>query len=241
MSNKLLKEEMSVSTLDRLCCLAEIGEVSPGLFHDVLNPISSLVLSLDIIKKQDYVDGRLNQYLSPIIKSSQKVIEFIRIIQKDFSSAQEENICLSNITNQVMKMLSHRAILQNTTLIFTQTKVSKIKSRKVKMYQIALNLISNAIDSFEQVKDERRRIVNIKITQKNQVITLRVADNGCGISENNLKKIFNIDYTTKKNGTGIGLSSTRKIIEKDLKGAIKYKSKINKGTVCTITIPTKNH
>jgi two-component system NtrC family sensor kinase len=102
------------------------------------------------------------------------------------------------------------------------------------LQQVFLNIINNA---FAAVRDDEGDIhISMKETEEKQV-EVSVADNGVGISEENLEHIFEPFFTTKKGyGTGLGLSITYGIVEK-LGGEIRVKSKIGEGTTFTVVLP----
>ncbi len=99
--------------------------------------------------------------------------------------------------------------------------------------QVLVNLFNNAKDA---VKDKKNPEVKVSITSNKSFITLKVKDNGYGISKNNIKKVFEAFYTTKKEGLGIGLAISRTIVRKH-GGTITVKSLKNKWTEFTIKLP----
>jgi C4-dicarboxylate-specific signal transduction histidine kinase len=105
-------------------------------------------------------------------------------------------------------------------------------------HQIALNLISNAVDSYININAESSRVININLQQKESSLLLTVEDFGCGISEENESRIFENFFTTKEvQGLGIGLAHIKKIIENDFHGSISFLSTQNKGTIFSVIIP----
>lgn len=95
------------------------------------------------------------------------------------------------------------------------------------------NLIQNSIDAVE----ENKGIIKIKTKDLENSFQIIVEDNGCGIPEKNLDKIFDIFFTTKgSRGTGFGLAIVQKIV-KEHNGKIEVKSKVGEGTTFTITFP----
>ncbi len=111
--------------------------------------------------------------------------------------------------------------------------------------QAFMNLLANALDALEELKEERDFIPTIEISTKaktaNNQIIIKIKDNGPGISEEILDDIFNPFFTTKPpgKGTGLGLSIAYSIIVDRHGGELKCSSKIGKGTEFIITIPSK--
>ena len=80
-------------------------------------------------------------------------------------------------------------------------------------------------------------MINIDIEQINKRITIKVQDNGIGIPEDLMERIFEPNFTTKNSGTGLGLTMIRRMIE-DYGGEISVKSQVGKGSTFTISLPT---
>ena len=108
------------------------------------------------------------------------------------------------------------------------------------LYQIVINLISNAIDSYNEISDTRKRQINIYLEKDLEYINLQISDNGIGVRKTDADKIFNPFYTTKEKGTGIGLPTVKNILEEKLGGSIKLESDAGSRTVFKILIPLKN-
>jgi signal transduction histidine kinase len=97
--------------------------------------------------------------------------------------------------------------------------------------QVIINLLLNAIDAVREVK--KPRITIVATVNLNNRISIEVADNGKGINQDILDKIFMPFFTSKKTGSGIGLSLSRQIMQMH-KGTINVRSKLGEGTVFTI-------
>ena len=111
-----------------------------------------------------------------------------------------------------------------------------IETDRGKLQQILLNLINNA---FQAVDDGC--ILDIEASPaENDKVRIVISDNGCGMPEENLPKIFKPFFTTKegKGGTGLGLAITYGLVKK-LQGDITVKSKLHEGTTFTITLPIR--
>ena len=233
-------KKKKIKDMNEIYCLAEIGKMSFGLFHDIMSPISSLILFLDLIEKDRRIKKGLREQLKPAIESSRTIADFIRIIQKDLNNSAKEKIRINKIVCRVMKLVSHKALQQNVAIVFIRKKRIYLETQRVKIYQILINIISNSIDSFSGMPNKRKRQISISTDEDKRYIILKIKDNGCGIKEDKLNKIFIDGYTTKESGHGFGLGNIKRIIEKDLKGKIEFNSVMGTGTLCTVTLP-KNH
>ena len=132
------------------------------------------------------------------------------------------------------------AISKNISVIVAQdTQNILIFASKVKVYQVFINLITNAIDSFEHAPEREKKSISISVTSEAGQIVVVVNDNGSGIPKENLNRLFVRSFTTKKTGLGIGLMHTQQLVQKDLLGKIKVRSEIGVGTEFKIYISKK--
>jgi signal transduction histidine kinase len=104
-----------------------------------------------------------------------------------------------------------------------------------KLRQVFTNVIDNAIDAMQSNTGERRLEFGIRSLYSGMA-TVVIRDNGCGITEDRLAKIFNPFYTTKKNGTGLGMGIAKKVMDAH-SGRIEVQSKAGTGTEFRLSIP----
>jgi nitrogen-specific signal transduction histidine kinase len=104
-----------------------------------------------------------------------------------------------------------------------------------KLRQVFSNIIDNAIDAMESTTGERR--LEFAITNNGAgMAAVRIRDNGCGIADDKIAKIFNPFYTSKTNGTGLGLGVAKKVIDSH-RGTIEVHSKVGQGTEFVLAVP----
>lgn len=116
-----------------------------------------------------------------------------------------------------------------------------LRGDTVRFYQIVLNLLLNAVESYENYKTNKK-LVEISLEKIGKSFVLEVKDYGKGIDKRQLKHIFEPFFTTRKRrgGTGIGLYLTKEYVEELFKGKIKISSKKRSGTSVKVEIPLKN-
>ena len=133
-------------------------------------------------------------------------------------------------------MIERRAAVENVRIAQQlENGLSSIRSDPAQLQQVFLNLLNNALYA---LKDKNGGEIRITTTQENSVLTVAIADDGCGIAPENLEKIFSPFFTTKPvgKGTGLGLSTCYGIVER-LGGNISVTSELNVGTVFTVRLP----
>lgn len=206
------------------------------LTHEIKNPIAVCKGYLEMIDINN--KDKLNKYL-PIIKDE---INRTLLIINDFSDygklkIEKEEVdlvvLLEDVKNTLLSLLLENKVELNIDVkeeeIYIDLDYERIK-------QVLINLIKNSLEA----KDERRKLkITITIEKIAKYYKIKVIDTGMGITRDNLKKITQIFYTTKENGTGLGVSLSKDIIEGH-GGSMKYSSKVGKGTKVTILLPRKN-
>ncbi|MDH7528947.1 MAG: ATP-binding protein, partial [Ignavibacteria bacterium] len=119
----------------------------------------------------------------------------------------------------------------NVSLVIDMEYSGKVVLDKSQLKQVFINLIENSLDAIE-----KEGLISIHVYQENEKLNIIFKDNGKGIEPNKLKKIFDPYFTTKKKGSGIGLSIVHKIITEH-NGNIFVQSKLNEGTSFYIKLP----
>jgi PAS domain S-box-containing protein len=211
--------------------LAATGRLVRTLAHEVRNPLSNIHMSLEqlgsIIKAEErvYIDiidrngKRINDLITELLTSSKPTeMVFEKVV---LQSAVDETIGIA---------------LDRLTLKQIKLKVNYpdfpcyIRADKEKLKIALLNIIINAIEAIENVKGE----LSISLLQNEESYSLEITDNGCGIPQENLSKLFEPYFTSKRNGIGLGLASTLNIVQAH-NASIEVKSKLNVGTSFIIT------
>lgn len=214
-----------------------MGQVSSGIFHDLFTPISSMSLIIDHLNKTGAIkDNVLNKLL---INSKDDLNNLIKTIQNYLRDKNKvEKVNSSEIIEQSIRLLSHKIKESSISLSFLRKENIYIKTNKLKLLQVIINILHNSINSFEYL-DRERKIISISSCVKNNILEITISDNGSGIPRRILKKIYSPMFTTRDSGIGLGLYTTKNIIENELSGKIKISSKEDKGTKTKIKIPIK--
>lgn len=237
-------KEAQAEKMGQLYRFAEFGRLSSGLFHDLINPLNAVSLNMEKLKSRSSVPiDESADYVEKAIISARKLEDLVAAVRKQIVREESSRVAFSLIDEirYVDDVLSHKARKANVVLNFkTPGGDIRIMGDPIKFNQIALNLVANAIDSYPPgpLYTNEPRTVTVTLEDEGDKAVLRVADNGSGISGENIDKIFEPFFTTKskKGGIGLGLAITKRIIENDFGGAISVKSEENKGTVFTVLL-----
>ena len=225
--------------------LASIGRLASGVAHEINNPLAiinqktGLILDLFTIKEEFSSDERLIPLANDVLDAVNRCGSITRRLL-DFARHMEPSIELVNIKEvieQVLAFLRKEAERRNITIsVDNQDPIPEFECDKGSLQQIFLNLAENA---FAAMKDGGQLSISIKLNKKEE-ITIIVSDNGSGISNDDIDKIFEPFFTSKNDhwGTGLGLSITYGLV-KEINGDIMVKSKVGEGTRFTVTLPLK--
>lgn len=235
-------KKVQLEKMTQLYRFAEFGRLSSGIFHDLINPMTAISLNLERLK--DLGPKEINNtqsYLNSAFEATKRMEDFIMAIRKQIQKENTAKIfSLTEEIIQTLQILNHRAQQSGVEILFSPiTDNIETFGDPVRFTQVIMNLVCNAIDSYDQTSGTSRQ-VEIGLAQTANSISLTVRDHGCGIPAVDQSKIFNPFYTTKRGtdkGLGIGLSSAKNIIEKDFAGTIELSSQENSGTTFTVTLP----
>lgn len=237
-------KRLQMEKMEQLYRSAEFGRLSSGLFHDLVNPLTAVSLSLEQMKDIDekkLADTRT--YLAGAISATKRMENFIAAVRKQIAKQEDKTFfSLSEEIIPITQLLSYKAKKADVEITFSPTDDIRTYGDSIKFSQVITNLISNAIDAYEGIERfGRKREVLIDFSIENNVIRLIVQDWGKGISLEHINKICEPFFTTKSDSKdlGIGLSIVKNIIEKDFNGNLKVKSKPGEEATFIVEFPQK--
>ncbi|HHP7240161.1 MAG TPA: PAS domain-containing sensor histidine kinase [Cyclobacteriaceae bacterium] len=218
------------------------------LTHEIMNsvtPISSLASTveseLDIQLKNDFEINKitneeiedLHLAVSTIHRRSDSLIKFVNDF-RNMTRITVPKLAMYSVSDLVDHVINlHRYDIENANInlkIDINPSDLQIYIDMQQIEQVIINLVKNSIQALSDMDDpEKEKQMTIKANAENEKVILCVSDNGPGIEEEALKKIFIPFFTTKKNGSGIGLSLSKQIMRIH-KGSISVNSVINEGT-----------
>lgn len=203
------------------------------LAHELKNPLAVCSGYLEMIPKTE--NQKITDYLNIISDELKRSLTILN----DFSSLgkikklDKEELDLSLLFEDVHEILNPLYEENNGNITIPKEDEFYIYGDYNRLKQVVINILKNSLES--KNKDTIKADIKIKKVKNNYKIF--ITDNGKGMSKEELSHIYDMFYTTKSNGSGIGVPYIKEII--DLHGGeVDYKSQKNKGTTITITIPT---
>ena len=219
--------------------------VARKLAHEIKNPLTPIQLTIDRLKTkyEKSIDANekenFKNYLKTIIKQIKQIENLVNEFS-DFARMPKPILQNCNIIEIIENNISLLRELDENISIKLNCKNSKLflKCDTDQISRVFLNLIKNSIESIQeksQKNGEFTKIIDIEIINKNDYITANITDNGTGFPKENIKNIIKPYFTTKPDGSGLGLSIVNKIIN-DHNGSVKFNSN-NNGAKVEITLP----
>ena len=241
-------EELLVAEQKRIADLessAQFGQLSKGLLHDLMNPLSSLSLYTERLKDLEGQPREYHEAINKMTDISRRMGSFMDNL-KNYTThvhalSKRE---VTDFTNEILiirDILGYKARMAKVRLIIDTPKKLELPANPMRIHQLILNLVTNAIEACEvrAITDGGEHQVIINLKQSDNVAILSVSDTGVGVQKEYLNQLFKRPFTTKVNGTGSGLMTIRSIVEDELHGQITVDSKEDGGTIFTVRIPTK--
>ena len=223
--------------------LAALGELAAGIAHEINQPLHSIAFAIDNMKMaieendadKEYLQKKTKNIFSDVDRMK-RIIDHIRTFSRKQTGEEKEpfriNQSISNAVNMVKEQYSNHRIKLDVDL---DKNLPETLGNLYRFEQVVLILLSNGKDAVEEKAEKAgenyQKKLSIKTFQRDNNIMMEFIDNGIGISQENIDKIFNPFYTTKKTGegTGLGLSIAFGIIG-EMEGTIEVESEVGVGT-----------
>jgi len=215
--------------------LVEFGRLASGIFHDLMSPLTAVLLNIDNINTTHETADRVRI----IQRSSRRMESLLLSVQKQLKTQHEEHwFSPTREVTDVLDILGHKARATSVTVTIKSDPTLEILNTSLQFYQIILNLLSNAIDACSE-SEQRSVAIDIAYTPDPSKIRIAVTDTGSGILPSAAEHLFEPFFTTKDaaSGTGLGLATTKHIVENELHGSMWATSVPGHGTTFAVSIP----
>jgi PAS domain S-box-containing protein len=213
--------------------LAAAGRLVRTLAHEVRNPLNNINLSVEHLRDEVKENENTDLYLGIIQRNSMRIGALITELLN--SSRQQEmklepEILQSVIDESITETLDRLTLRGINMQIKYPDEPVMVKVDKEKLKLAFSNIIVNATEAITGPGGK----ISIMVESNEKFHSVTISDNGCGISEENISRLFEPYFTSKRNGMGLGLASTLNIVQSN-KATIDVKSQVNVGTAFTIT------
>lgn len=227
--------------------LASLGQLSASVAHEINNPIFGVLNLSSLLQRIVDENGippnripEVRKYLDQIVDETSRVGRIVAdlLAFSRRSKPQQIDTDFNSVIRSTTSILSHKLKLMNVEIQLNLSELLPVVScDAAQIQQVLINLIMNGAEA-TQLKGGGKVIVTTSLNQGGASFKLEVADNGDGISPDNLSKIFDPFFTTKEEGKGVGLglAVVYGIVEEH-HGEIEARSKLHEGTTFIVTLP----
>src|SRR6267154_2739842 len=216
--------------------LAALGRITAGVAHEVKNPLNSMRLWLENLKESLSADsdGASQQAVQVLDKEIDRLDAVVKRFL-DFTRPMEiklEQTQLSQLLHEVLEVARPQLLKANVEVVQSlPTDVPEVFVDRDLLKQAVLNLVLNAVEAMPGGGQ-----IRLELTRRAEMAEISVADTGRGIAPESRQRIFQLFFTTRPGGSGIGLASAFRIVQL-LNGSIDFKSEVGRGTTFRIELP----
>ena len=243
----ITKTYESAQKLKRAEQLASLTTLAAGVAHEIKNPLGSISIYVQLIEKiiKKNMDNDCQCYkdfkeYSDIIKEEISRLEdtinsFLFSVRKLELNIEDVNI--NELILSTVSFLKYEIEKNNVNIDIKFDKdnlILKLDEKYIK--QSLINIIQNAIDAMSDNSDDKKKEIYIKLKTIDNYAVISIKDTGTGIKDEDMDKIFEPYFTTKRHGTGLGLTNVVRIIEAH-NGNITIESEYGKGSEFIIKLP----
>ncbi len=211
--------------------IAAIGAIASGLAHEIRNPLASLQMGLFVLERDGAHPGKIQRIRSDVSRIDDLVTGLRRYADgpaSDSSTVED----LSGIVRECAEDVRSRAADRHASIVEHYPGVPALVRGSREQFRLVVRcLLGNAIDSLQ---DEGTIVVEVGVTTAE--VSISVADDGVGIPPEMRGRVFDLHFSTKPSGTGLGLTLARREIAR-LGGTITLDSAVDRGTLLTVTLP----
>ena len=221
---------------------AVMGEMISMIAHQWRQPLSTITLQISNLQIKQLLgeisdakehEETLTKISDTIVYLSDTIDDFQTYFRPDRKRVYTE---IYELIEKALSFIEARIQAKKITIAVQQETKVYLDVYANELIQVILNLLNNAIDVLEVMPIEEK-IISLHVSQSKEMVSIYVRDNGTGIDEGNLDKLFEPYFSTKgKNGTGLGLYMSKMIINKQFSGEIEVQSS-SKGTAFIIKLP----
>jgi PAS domain S-box-containing protein len=238
-----LDHQVQSTELARVGRVALMGELAASLAHEVNNPVGAMVTNASagqrMLARGQLETGELQELLADIVADGHRAREVIQGIRNMVrkSEATHSLVGMQDVIRDLLRIVRADAIARNISLVAeVDENAGIVLADRVQLLQVLLNLTMNAFEALAVIRADDRRVVIRAEPVQDGKICVSVRDTGPGFSEGLTDQLFEAFFSTKVEGTGMGLAIARSIIEAH-GGTLSGKNLAKGGALFTICLP----
>ncbi len=234
--SELKRLQKEIQRHDRLVAL---GKMAAGVAHEVRNPLSSIKGFATLLGSKFKEGSQEHEAADLMVQEAERlnrsITELLNYARP--TALRKEPVNLGEIVELSLKLISSDAQALGVKIsLDVEAHLPDIAVDKDKINQVLLNLYLNGLQAMELSTSGKELQVSVRHDKTEKMLVIDVQDTGSGIPPDDLDKVLDPYFTTKPDGTGLGLALAYKIIDEH-KGAVRFASTQGKGTTVSVTLP----
>jgi two-component system sensor histidine kinase HydH len=216
--------------------LASLGRLAAGIAHEIRNPLSSIRGFAQYFQGKFEPETKDVKYAKAMVDEIDRLNRIIEALL-DFARPAEPKLSpysIEDVLNHALGLMQADIDLKEVRLTKNvQSGIPEVMIDRDQMIQAILNILLNAVEAVN-----KRGEITVSASTEADNLKITISDTGSGIPEEDLPKVFDPFFTSRKSGTGLGLAIVHKIVENH-NGEILVKSEVGRGTTFTILLPLR--
>jgi len=236
--SELKRLEKEVQRHDRLVAL---GKMAAGVAHEVRNPLSSIKGFATLLGSK-FKDGSQEHEAADLLvheaeRLNRSITELLNYARP--TTLMKDTINLGDIVASSLKLISSDAQALGVKISLERgPNIPDIEADRDRINQVLLNLYLNGLQAMENSSREKELAVSVQVDDAEGAVRIDIKDSGIGIPQESIEKVLDPYFTTKPEGTGLGLALAYKIIDEH-NGSIRFTSVEGQGTTVSFTLPVQ--
>ncbi|MCH9682549.1 MAG: PAS domain S-box protein [Deltaproteobacteria bacterium] len=217
-----------------------IGHFLSGIRHELGNPTNSIKTALTVLRSnlEKFERAKTYEYLDHVLDEVGRIEHLLRSLRSftAHESVQLEVVTVGSILDKVGALVRPDILRANVQFQLDDSSTAPIFVDPRALYQILINLISNAIEAIDGIDAPQIEMTARLVGTRVEIL---VIDNGLGISDSQIRRVIQPFYTTKRTGTGLGLAIVDRLVRR-LGGELRLDSRPWDGTCAVVSLPVAN-
>lgn len=213
-------EQIQLNRLTEIEHLAEIGQISAGLFHDLINPLTALSLHINQLNTASLQSNEIQEYIERAVRATNRLTKLTHKIKDELKhQSNPQNINIFKALEQLVETVQYQANSQGITIQIQKSETCYAYCDPIRFQRALVNIVINAFEVLSST-DSLNPTVRLSFKKTPDNTLIRIDDNGPGIPADVLPHLFNQFFSTKKNNHGLGLTIAKDLLYKELKAEI---------------------
>ncbi|MDM5280781.1 HAMP domain-containing sensor histidine kinase [Paenibacillus silvae] len=233
--DRIRKQELYLEQVQQSERLKMVAHLTAAVAHEIRNPVTVVRGFLQLYRENPAFDtsdrSKFALMIDELNTVEQVTSQFLSIAKPNRELLQVERVDVREVLEGVASLLGSYATLSNKHIDIQAGEDCAILMNAIEFKQVIINLIKNALEA-----SDTGAIVHVNARRVKKTVEIRIIDQGCGMTEEEVKALGTPFYSLKTNGTGLGLMICFNIVQK-VGGSIKYQSEKEEGTTVILTFP----